>query len=74
MTVVAEPYFLAINSSGSNFNYNWSINGDPIKTPSKKTELTIRPASRGGYATIDVSFESLSKLFQKVSGTLKLTL
>ena len=74
MTVVAEPYFLAIKGSEDSFIYRWSINDDPIKTPTKKTELTIRPSSRGGYATIDVSFENINKLFQKVTGSLKLTL
>lgn len=74
MTVVAEPYFLAIKGSEDLFSYKWTINGDPIKTPSKKTELTIVPTSRGGYANIGVTFENINKLFQKVSGTLKLTL
>lgn len=74
MTVVAAPYFLALKGSENNFIYNWSINGDKINTPSKKTELTIRPTSRGGYASIGVVFENINKLYQKVTGTLKLTL
>ena len=74
MTIVAAPYFLAIKGNEYSFDYKWSINGDPIKTPSKKTELTIRPTSRGGYADIDVVLENIDKLFQKVSGSLKLTL
>ncbi|MFA6392769.1 MAG: hypothetical protein WCW54_01640 [Candidatus Paceibacterota bacterium] len=74
MTMVAVPYFLAIKGSEDNFNYNWNINGDPISTPFKKTELTIRPTARGGYADINVTFENISKLFQKVTGQLKLTL
>ena len=74
MTMVAVPYFLALKGNEDNFNYNWNINGDPIDTPSKKTEITIRPTSRGGYADISVAFESITKLFQKVTGQLKLTL
>ncbi|OGJ11705.1 hypothetical protein A2467_03020 [Candidatus Nomurabacteria bacterium RIFOXYC2_FULL_36_8] len=74
MTIVAEPYFLAIKGNENLFNYTWNINGDPIKTPSKKTELTIRPTARGGYANIDVTLENVNKIFQKVSGALKLTL
>jgi hypothetical protein len=74
MTMVAVPYFLAIKGSEDAFNYNWNINGDPIATPFKKTELTIRPTARGGYADISVTFENISKLFQKVTGQLKLTL
>jgi hypothetical protein len=74
MTIVAVPYFLATKGVSFNFNYSWDINGDPIKTPKKKTELTIQPASRGGYADISITIESVSDLFQKVIGQLKLTL
>ncbi len=51
VSLVAEPYGLAIKGNENNFNYSWKINGKEIETPKKKTELTIRPASRGGYAT-----------------------
>ena len=74
MTLVAEPYFLATKGSESKFNYSWNINGDQIATPSKKTEITIRPTSRGGYADISVTMENISELFQTVTGQLKLTL
>lgn len=73
ISIVAEPYFLSIKNS-SNISYAWKINGDSINTPSKKTELTIRPTDRGGYATIDLVMENLDELFQKVEGILKLTL
>lgn len=74
VTLVAEPYFLALGGNEVNFSYNWRINGETIDTPSKKTELTVRPAARGGYATIDLVMENLNFLFQKVSGKLNLTL
>ncbi|MCX6753523.1 MAG: hypothetical protein NTV03_00470 [Candidatus Nomurabacteria bacterium] len=74
MTIVAVPYFLALKGNEDKFNYSWTINGDPINTPSKKIELTIRPTSRGGYADISIVLESMNKLFQKVIGQLKLTL
>lgn len=74
MTLVAVPYFLAIKGNEDNFLYTWTINGDPINTPSKKTELTIRPTSRGGYADISLVLESINELFQKVTGQLRLTL
>ena len=74
MTVMAAPYFLALKGNEDTFNYNWTINGDPIKTPIKRTELTIRPTSRGGYADISIVLESMTKLFQKVTGQLRLTL
>jgi hypothetical protein len=72
ITLVAEPYFMSLK--GNNFSYNWKINNEIINTPSKKTELTIRPSSRGGYATITLVMENLNDLFQKASNTLKLNL
>jgi len=74
MTVVAAPYFLGIQGNESNYTYNWQINRKDIETPSKVTELTIRPSSRGGYATINVTMENVNTLFQSVTGQLKLTL
>jgi hypothetical protein len=65
---------LALDGNEVNFSYNWKINGETIDTPSKKTELTVRPAERGGYATIDLVMENLNFLFQKVAGKLNLTL
>ncbi len=74
ITVVAEPYFLALKNKENAFTYNWKINGEGITTPTKKTELTIRPSARGGYATISIVMEDLKSFFQKVTGQLKLTL
>jgi len=72
VTLVAEPYFMSIKGNEDSINYNWKINDNDITTPSQKTELTVRPTSRGGYATIDLVIENVSELFQKVSGQLKL--
>jgi len=72
MTIVAEPYFLSLKGHEDKFIYSWQINGERIATPSKKSELTIRPTSRGGYATIDIVIENLNELFQKASNQLKL--
>ena len=74
MTVVVEPYFISLKGHENNFIYAWQINGESISTPSKKTELTVRPASRGGYATIDIVIENATELFQKVSSRLKLNI
>lgn len=74
MTIVAEPYFLAIKGKEGIFDYTWKINGDPIKTPIKKTELTVAPTSRGGYANISLTLENFNTLFQKVIGQLKISL
>lgn len=74
MTLVAEPYFISLKGHEKYFTYKWQINGSTIPTPSKNTELTIRPTSRGGYATINISIENISELFQKVTSQLKLIL
>lgn len=74
MTIVAEPYFLSIKGHENNFRYDWQINGKMINTPAKKTELTVKPASRGGYATISVVIENAREVFQTVTGKLKLNL
>lgn len=73
-TIVAVPYYLALAGNENDFTYSWQINGADIATPSKKTELSIQPTERGGYATINVVFENINTLFQKVSGQLKLNL
>lgn len=74
LTLVAEPYNLAIKNKGGDFNYAWNINGDRIDTPSKPLELTVRPTSRGGYADVSIVVEGMNELFQKVIGRLKLSL
>jgi hypothetical protein len=72
MTVVAEPYFM--NRDSSDLEYNWKINNESIETPRKRTELTIRPASRGGYALIALSIESMTRLFQSVTNSIRVDL
>ncbi len=74
ITIVAEPYFLTFNGNENNFSYNWKINNEKINTPSKKTELTLRPTSRGGYATINFVMENLNELFQKANNQLRINL
>ena len=73
MTVVAEPYFLSTGNT-NDFQYAWKINGNDISTPKNPFELTVRPSSRGGYATISLSLESISKLFQTVAGSIRINL
>jgi len=74
MTIVAEPYFFSLNDKINDLDYSWKINGSMITTPSKKAELTVRPESRGGYATIQVIIENMDEIFQKVSKELKLNI
>jgi len=73
MTIISEPYYLPIEDN-SDFTYRWKINGESINTPSKKTELTIRPNSRGGYANVSITIENIRELFQKASNQLKINL
>lgn len=74
ITIVGEPYFLALSGNEYNFNYIWRINDKTISAPVKKREITVSPSSRGGYATINLEMENLKTLYQNVSATLKLTL
>ena len=72
MTIVAEPYFMSTKNNSNNFTYSWEINGTKVATPEQKTEMTLRPSTRGGYATINVGIENVGELFQKVSNKLKI--
>lgn len=74
MTIVAEPYFLSLANNENNITYTWKINDESISTPSKKTELTVKPTSRGGYATINLLIENINELYQEVSNSLKLNM
>jgi len=73
-TIVAEPYFLSYKNKEGDFNYTWKINNEKIKNPTKKTELTVRPTSKGGFANISLQIESLSRLFQNVLSKVKINL
>ena len=74
MTVVAEPYFLSLKGNASDFTYAWQINGADTDTPANPRELTVQPSSRGGYATISLSIESISKLLQTATQSLTFNL
>lgn len=74
MTIVAEPYFMSVINSVDDLIYSWQINGQSIATPSKKKELTVRPTSRGGFATINIAVENLKELFQETKNSLKINL
>lgn len=74
VTLVAEPYFISLKNNENNISYSWKINNKDVQTPTKKTEITLRPKSRGGYANIKLSIENASELFQNISEQLKLTI
>lgn len=73
-TITAIPYYLSLKGNESNFNYNWQINGNSTDTPNPPMELTIKPTSTSGYATISLTIQNLKTLFQDVTGQLKLSL
>lgn len=73
-TIVAEPYFLSLKENEENFSYTWKINNEIIDTPYKKREITIKPISKSGYATISLMISNVNDLFQKVSNQLKIKL
>lgn len=75
ITLVAEPFYMPINKQNEkDLSFLWKINSEDVTTPSKKTEITVRPSSRGGYATIDLTIENVVELFQTVTNQLKLNL
>lgn len=74
IAIVAEPYYLSTKGNENNLSYSWKINGEDIETPTRKTELTLRPTSRGGYATIRLEIENIKELFQSISSNLKLNM
>ena len=74
ITLVAEPYFLALKGNENDFTYSWQINGSDIDTPLKKSELTVKPESHGGYSTISLKIENLKLLFQEVASNLTINL
>lgn len=75
ITIDAEPYFLSINNiTSDNFTYSWRINGEGVQTPPQKSEVTLRPTSRGGYATIGLTVENVNELFQTATNQIKINL
>ena len=75
ITIKAVPYFFSTKGYlDSELSYSWKINNENIATPSKKTEITVRPSSRGGTATISLILENLYLLFQKTGNEIKVNL
>lgn len=68
-TIVAAPYFFSprdINSS--DLTFDWSLNGQPIDTPTPKNVLSIKPTSgQSGDATINLAVNNINTLFQSLS-------
>jgi len=74
-TLIAEPYFMnAIGPTSSYLNYSWRVNGAKIQNPSKKNQLTVRSGGQAGSSLITLDIENITKLFEKVSKSLSITL
>jgi hypothetical protein len=65
INLVATPYFFSASDVASpEFVYNWTINGNPIQTPSKKNRLTLRAPDVRGNSEVTLDISVLQKLFQ----------
>ena len=64
-TIIAEPYFFSPKNPASNdLTYTWSLNDNKITTPVQKNELVVRGGGQSGRAKVELSIESVPKLFQ----------
>lgn len=74
-TLVAIPYFLSPkNILDTDLTYTWSLNGSDIGTPAIKNQIVLRGTDATGTAKLNLSIESLDKLFLSVKKTLTLNL
>jgi len=68
MKISAIPYFFSSDPIGSDLKYQWSINNSGVSTPSTPNNLTITLGKgSGNQASIALSIDSLSRLFQTAS-------
>ena len=73
-TIVAEPYFFSpafINSP--DLKLNWRAGGESVTGPAKN-RIVIRNGGQSGTVNINLSVESVSRLFQSLSKNLKVYL
>jgi hypothetical protein len=69
--IVAEPYFFSPkNILYSDVVFKWSVNGASVSNQSPKNTLLVRKGGTGGSSKINVSIESITKLFQSATKTL----
>ena len=74
-TLLAIPYFLSPkNILDNDLVYTWSLNGSEISTPTIKNQIVLRGTDTIGTAKLDLSIESIDKLFLSVKKTLNLNL
>lgn len=74
-TLVAEPYFVSPHDPlSTDLLYTWKINGKEIDNPDQPNTIVIRSGNQSGTAKIDISIESISKLFLSVKKSLTVNL
>ena len=74
-TIEAEPYFFSVSNNNPNsLKIDWTMNGKPlaINDTTDKTSLTLQNPGGTGNATIGISAENTSKLFQSAERTLNI--
>lgn len=65
INLVATPYFFSASDMASpEIVYNWTINNNPVSTPSKKNRLTLRAPEVRGNSLVSLNISVLQKLFQ----------
>lgn len=74
-TLVAEPYFVSPRDPlATDLLYTWKINTKEIDNPDQPNTIVIRSGNESGTAKIDLSIESISKLFLNVKKSLSVNL
>jgi ABC-type antimicrobial peptide transport system permease subunit len=65
--LVAVPYFFsATDISSPDLRYEWRVNERTIQNKNKKNEVGLtKSGEEGGFAFVELSIESISKLFQE---------
>lgn len=73
LTLETAPYFFStINNNPNTPKFSWKMNGSSIAVPNAKTwsSLLLQKPAGSGAATIGVTVDQPSKLFQTVTATL----
>ena len=69
--IVAEPYFFSPkNILYSDVVFKWNVNGASVAGQSPKNILPVRKGGTGGSSKVNITIESITKLFQSATKTL----
>ena len=70
LSVVATPYFFSPkNVDSKDLGYKWTAGSDALNVANPKNKLTLTKGESKGGATVSLSIESISKLFQVAKGS-----